>query len=76
MSRTVFAERFSALMGMTPLSYVTHWRMQEARRALIESRHSMIEIAEHVGYGSEAAFTRAFKRQFDVTPGELRRHVH
>ena len=76
MSRTVFAERFSALMGMTPLSYVTHWRMQEARRALIETQRPMIEIAEGVGYGSEAAFTRAFKRQFDVTPGELRRQTH
>jgi len=36
----------------------------------------LIEIAERVGYGSEAAFSRAFKRQFDVTPGEVRRHAH
>ncbi len=76
MSRTVFAERFSALMGMTPLGYVTHWRMQQARRKLIDTELPLIEIAEGVGYGSEAAFSRAFKRQFDVTPGELRRHAH
>lgn len=76
MSRTVFAERFASLMGMTPLNYVTHWRMQEARRKLIDTELPLIDIAEGVGYGSEAAFSRAFKRQFDVTPGELRRHAH
>ncbi len=76
MSRTIFAERFTSLMGMTPLGYVTHWRMQLARRELIETDQPLIEIATHVGYGSEAAFNRAFKRQFDITPGEMRRSAH
>ena len=73
MSRTIFAERFTSLVGMTPLGYVTHWRMQLARRELTQTDRSIIEIAENVGYGSEAAFNRAFKRQFDQTPGEMRR---
>lgn len=76
MSRTVFAERFTELVGMTPVGYVTHWRMQRARRELIETEQPLIEIAEHVGYSSEAAFNRAFKRQFDVTPGQMRRAAH
>ena len=73
MSRTVFAERFTSLVGMTPLGYVTHWRMQLAKRELVQTDRSIIDIAENVGYGSEAAFNRAFKRQFDQTPGEMRR---
>lgn len=76
MSRTVFAEKFNTLIGMTPLGYVTHWRMQQARRKLLETDEAMIDIAEQVGYGSEAAFNRAFKRQFDLTPGEIRRARH
>lgn len=73
MSRTPFAERFTALIGMTPLAYVTHWRMQLARRLLIETNRPQIEIAEQAGYQSESAFSRAFKRQFDIAPGNLRR---
>ncbi len=73
MSRTTFAEKFTSLMGMTPLGYVTHWRMQQARRELVETERPLAAIAEQVGYGSEAAFNRAFKRQFDATPGEMRR---
>ena len=73
MSRTVFAERFADLIGLTPHNYVTHWRMQVARRRLAESADAIIDIAEQVGYGSEAAFNRAFKKQFDVTPGMFRK---
>lgn len=73
MSRSNFAERFTSLMGMTPLAYVTQWRMQLARRLLIDTEHRLIEIAEKTGYASEAAFNRAFKRHFDSTPGEVRR---
>ncbi len=75
MSRTVFAERFNALIGMTPHNYVTHWRMQLAHRQLAKSSETIIDIAEAVGYGSEAAFTRAFKKQFNVTPGIFRREA-
>lgn len=73
MSRSAFAERFASLMGMPPLAYVTQWRMQLARRLLLDTEHRLIEIAEKTGYASEAAFNRAFKRHFDATPGELRR---
>ncbi|WP_417689830.1 AraC family transcriptional regulator [Roseibium sp.] len=73
MSRTVFAERFTSLVGMTPLAYVTHWRMERARREIAETDLPLIDIAETVGYTSEAAFNRAFKRHFDVTPGQIRR---
>lgn len=72
LSRTVFAERFSRLMGMTPLAYLTQWRMQIARRALIEAATPLIEVAESVGYQSESAFARAFKRHFGTSPGALR----
>lgn len=75
MSRTVFAERFARLIGLTPLAYVTAWRMQIARRALAETRLATIEIAEAAGYASEAAFTRAFKRSVGLTPGEVRRRA-
>ncbi|MEP2704726.1 MAG: AraC family transcriptional regulator [Roseibium sp.] len=73
MSRTVFAERFASLVGMTPLAYVTHWRMERARREIRDTDLPLIDIAERIGYNSEAAFSRAFKRQFDKTPGQLRR---
>ncbi len=73
MSRTVFAEKFNTLVGMTPHGYLTHWRMHQARRELLETDQAMIDIAELVGYKSEAAFNRAFKRQFDITPGQIRK---
>lgn len=73
MSRTVFAERFTGLTGMTPLNYVTRRRMQCARRELIDTAQPLIWIAEQAGYGSAASFNRAFKRQFNVAPGKMRR---
>jgi AraC-like DNA-binding protein len=73
MSRTKFAERFRTLIGLTPLVYLTRWRMQLARRQLIESDRPLIEIAETAGYRSESAFAHAFKRHFSVAPGRLRR---
>lgn len=75
MSRTVFAERFTKLIGMTPLGYVTHWRMQLARRELISGDKALVRIAEAAGYQSEAAFARAFKREMGVSPGSLRRNA-
>lgn len=73
MSRTLFAQKFTALIGMTPLGYVTQWRMQMAKRALVESKKPEIEIAESIGYQSESAFARAFKREFNATPSQMRR---
>lgn len=74
LSRSAFAERFTALLGMPPMGYVTLWRMQVAARQLRESQSSIAQIAVSVGYESEAAFSRAFKREFGVTPAMWRRN--
>ena len=73
MSRTSFANRFAERMNMTPLQYITGWRMQIARQILSDTRTPMIDVAEQVGYGSEAAFGRVFKKQFDIAPATYRR---
>ncbi|WP_282605753.1 AraC family transcriptional regulator [Pelagibius sp. Alg239-R121] len=73
LSRTAFANRFQDLMGMTPIQYLTNWRMQIARRSLVESENSIYEVAEQSGYQSEAAFGRVFKRHFDLAPATYRR---
>lgn len=73
MSRSNLALRFKEMMGVTPMDYVTGWRMQRASEMLRSSRDSMADVAERVGYRSEAAFSRAFKRVFDQTPGAFRR---
>ncbi len=75
MSRSSFAARFKLLVGMTPMNYLTNWRMQKARDLLRERQLPLIDIAEQVGYTSEAAFSRAFKRQFKQNPGAWRRRV-
>ncbi len=73
MSRSAFAARFTELVGQPAVEYLTGWRMQLARRLLRESAMPLAEIAERAGYGSEAAFSRAFKREFGVAPGRVRR---
>jgi AraC-like DNA-binding protein len=73
LSRSAFAERFTTLVGVPPMSYLTAWRMQVAGQNLRESRRSIAQVAETVGYESEAAFARAFKREMGVSPGEYRR---
>ncbi|MGB0722582.1 MAG: AraC family transcriptional regulator [Gammaproteobacteria bacterium] len=73
MSRSGFSARFSALMGEPVLRYLTGLRMQLAHRDLRETRDSLIRIAERVGYHSEPAFNRAFKREMGVPPGAVRR---
>lgn len=73
MSRTAFANRFVQTMGMTPMSYVTYWRMQVARKLLAASGEPIIAIAERVGYGSEAAFSRVFKKHQAKAPAAYRR---
>ncbi len=73
MSRSAFAERFSRLVGEAPMQYVTRWRMYLALDALREERATVAEIALRLGYGSEAAFSRAFKRFAGVPPGAARR---
>ena len=73
LSRTIFAERFRSLMGITPMQYLTDWRMQCAKRLLIDSREPVELIAESVGYESPAAFSRAFKKIIGLGPGGFRK---
>lgn len=73
MSRTLFAERMKELLGISPIEYLTQWRMEVAREALADRRLSAAEVAEKVGYQSLPAFSRAFKKHFGVGPGEVRR---
>ena len=75
MSRSVFAERFTSLVGQPPMQYLTLWRMHVAAQQLREGRGSVAQIGFAIGYESEAAFSRAFKRQFGTSPGTWRRHL-
>lgn len=71
-SRTVLAERFNALLGRPPIDYVIGWRMQLATERLRHGRDPIAKIAAEVGYESEAAFGRAFKRVTGHSPGRWR----
>jgi AraC-like DNA-binding protein len=73
MSRSPFAARFTSLVGEPPLKYLTRWRMQLATRWLRGGEVSVAAIAERVGYESEAAFSRTFKRWLGETAGDVRR---
>jgi AraC family transcriptional regulator, activator of mtrCDE len=75
LSRTSFSERFVELIGVTPIAYLTTWRMLAARRLLIDTPEPVLDVAARVGYSSDEAFGRAFKKQFDVSPAELRRSL-
>ena len=70
MSRSAFAERFKELLGQTPLEYVTEWRMQKAMQLLELRDKKLIDVARSVGYESDAAFSKAFKRVVGASPGE------
>jgi AraC family transcriptional regulator, activator of mtrCDE len=72
MSRTGFAERFAALLGRTPMQYVAAWRMHLAD-GMLKSRASVAQVADRLGYQTETAFRRAFKRVRGVGPGDVRR---
>jgi AraC-like DNA-binding protein len=71
-SPTVLAERFNAVLGEAPMAYVTGWRRQLAADRIRNSDDSFAAVAADVGYESEAAFNRAFKRVTGVTPGRWR----
>ena len=73
LSRSVLYERFTQLLGVPPIQYLAQWRMQLAAGRLRDSDAKVIEIALDVGYESEAAFARAFKRMVGATPGAWRR---
>jgi AraC-like DNA-binding protein len=71
-SRSVLAERFTRLVGMPPMLYLTRWRLQLAAEQLSLGSAKVAAIAAHVGYESESAFSRAFKRETGVAPGAWR----
>jgi AraC-like DNA-binding protein len=73
MSRSAFAARFTELVGMPPMQYLSHWRMHIARTWLEEHDEPLASLAERVGYQSEAAFSRAFKRLVGMPPGAVAR---
>ena len=73
MSRTSFATTFTRYLCLSPLAYLTQWRMELARQKLLDTNDPMIEIAAQVGYQSEAAFSRVFKKHYRAAPSTYRR---
>ena len=73
LSRSALGERFSALIGVPPMQYLTRWRMSLAAAQLRESDVPIIRVATQVGYESEAAFNRAFKRELGLPPAAWRK---
>jgi AraC-like DNA-binding protein len=74
-SRTVIAERFNTLLGKPPIEYLTGWRIQTAAERLRSTDDSLAQVAEAIGYDSEASFSRAFKRTMGISPGAWRTAV-
>ena len=72
-SRSVLAERFQALVGSSPMQYLTQWRMLLAANLLTRSNAPLARIAEDVGYQTDTAFSRAFRREFGSPPATWRR---
>jgi len=73
LSRTRLADRFRHFLGEPPIAYLTRWRLKIGAEILQSTEGSVAEIAAAVGYGSEAAFNRAFKREFASPPAQFRR---
>ena len=73
LSRSALADRFIRLIGVPPMHYLTNWRMQIAGQKLRHSSASLAQVAEAIGYDSEAAFSRAFKKAFGTAPATWRR---
>ena len=72
-SRTRLAERFRQFLGESPIAYLAQWRLKMGAEILQSTEDSVEEVAAAVGYGSAAAFNRAFKRAFDCAPAQFRR---
>lgn len=73
LSRSALAERFTKLLGMAPMHYLGYWRMQVAAQKMRNTSASLSQVAEDVGYESDAAFSRAFKKTFGTAPATWRR---
>ncbi|TQV80746.1 AraC family transcriptional regulator [Denitrobaculum tricleocarpae] len=73
MSRARFAQRFSDVVGIPPIGYLTRWRLIKARNLLVSSNLDMAEIASRCGYASTPSFSRRFKETYGVGPGAFRR---
>ena len=73
LSRTRLVDRFQHFLGESPMAYLAQWRLKLGAQILQSTGNSVAEVAAAVGYGSEAAFNRAFKREFDCPPGQFRR---
>jgi len=73
LSRSALADRFAALVGQPPMQYLTRWRLQLAANLLRSGARNIASVAAEVGYDSEAAFSRAFKRELGVAPAAWRR---
>jgi transcriptional regulator GlxA family with amidase domain len=71
-SRSVLAERFRHFLGVPPMAYLARWRLQLGAQLLTSTSHSIAQVAAEVGYESEPAFNRAFKREFGVPPARYR----
>ncbi len=74
MSRAVFSARFTEKLGTSPMAYLTRYRLYQAQQRLHKPGASMAQIAAEVGYSSEAAFSKAFKRELGIAPGAYRRN--
>lgn len=75
MSRSLYSKEFKRLVGETPLSYLTNWRIVRSKELLSGNKTNIIEVAGNVGYQSEAAFNRIFKSKVGETPASYRRRV-
>jgi len=71
-SRSVLADRFRHYLSEPPMSYLTRWRLQLGAQILTSTSYSVAQVASEVGYESEPAFNRAFKREFSLPPARFR----
>ena len=75
MSRSLYCREFKRLVGETPLSYLTNWRIIKSKEFLLGNKENISEVAAKVGYQSEAAFNRLFKAKVGETPASYRRRI-
>jgi len=75
MSRAAFALKFRKILGTTPIKYLTNWRMVKAKEYLSNSKLSIMQVAEKVGYYSESSFIRAFRKEYNQNPAKFRKSI-